>query len=81
MTNHASKLMQTLVGRGYLYQCTDEAGLDALAQTDKLVGYIGFDCTAPSLHVGSLVQIMMLRHLQQSGGTPIVLLGLSLIHI
>ena len=75
MTTYASKLMQTLVGRGYLYQCTDEAGLDKLAATDKLVGYIGFDCTAPSLHVGSLVQIMMLRHLQQSGGTPIVLLG------
>lgn len=75
MTTYASKLMQTLVGRGYLYQCTDEAGLDKLAQTEKLVGYIGFDCTAPSLHVGSLVQIMMLRHLQQSGGTPIVLLG------
>ena len=75
MTKHASKFMQTLVGRGYLYQCTDEAGLDALAQTENLVGYIGFDCTAPSLHVGSLVQIMMLRQLQQSGGTPIVLLG------
>ena len=75
MTNYASTFMQTLVGRGFLYQCTDEAGLDKLAQTDKLVGYIGFDCTAPSLHVGSLVQIMMLRHLQQCGGTPIVLLG------
>jgi len=45
------------------------------AQNYELVGYIGFDCTAPSLHVGSLVQIMMLRHLQKSGGTPIVLLG------
>ena len=67
--------MQTLVGRGYLYQCTDEAGLDKLAQSENLLGYIGFDCTAPSLHVGSLVQIMMLRHLQHSGGTPIVLLG------
>jgi len=67
--------MQTLVGRGFLYQCTDESGLDKLANTGDLVGYIGFDCTAPSLHVGSLVQIMMLRHLQQSGGTPIVLLG------
>ena len=75
MTTYASKFMQTLVGRGYLYQCTDEAGLDKLAASDTLVGYIGFDCTAPSLHVGSLVQIMMLRHLQQSGGTPIVLLG------
>ena len=75
MTTYTSTFMQTLVGRGFLYQCTDEAGLDKLAQTDGLVGYIGFDCTAPSLHVGSLVQIMMLRHLQQSGGTPIVLLG------
>jgi len=75
MTTYASKFMQTLVGRGFLYQSTDESGLDKLAATDKLVGYIGFDCTAPSLHVGSLVQIMMLRHLQQSGGTPIVLLG------
>ncbi len=75
MTTYTSTFMNTLVGRGFLYQCTDEARLDKLAQTDKLVGYIGFDCTAPSLHVGSLVQIMMLRHLQQSGGTPIVLLG------
>ena len=75
MTTYTSTFMQTLVGRGFLYQCTDEAGLDKLAQTDGLVGYIGFDCTAPSLHVGSLVQIMMLRHLQQSSGTPIVLLG------
>jgi len=75
MTAYNSTFMQTLTSRGYLYQCTDEAGLDKLASTETLVGYIGFDCTAPSLHVGSLVQIMMLRHLQQSGGTPIVLLG------
>ena len=75
MAAYTSTFMQTLTSRGYLYQCTDEAGLDKLASTEKLVGYIGFDCTAPSLHVGSLVQIMMLRHLQQSGGTPIVLLG------
>jgi tyrosyl-tRNA synthetase len=72
---YKSDLMQTLTARGYLYQCTNEEGLDAYAMTDNLVGYIGFDCTAPSLHVGSLVQIMMLRHLQRSGGTPIVLLG------
>jgi len=74
MTQYQSKLMQTLTGRGFLYQCTDEDGLDTAAKSG-LTGYIGFDCTAPSLHVGSLVQIMMLRHLQQSGGTPIVLLG------
>lgn len=75
MTAYKSTFMQTLTSRGYLYQCTDETGLDELANTGNLIGYIGFDCTAPSLHVGSLVQIMMLRHLQQSGGTPIVLLG------
>ena len=75
MTAYKSTFMQTLTARGYLYQCTDETGLDELANTGNLIGYIGFDCTAPSLHVGSLVQIMMLRHLQQAGGTPIVLLG------
>jgi len=74
MSTYQSKLMQTLTERGFLYQCTDETGLDKAAK-DCIIGYIGFDCTAPSLHVGSLVQIMMLRHLQQSGGTPIVLLG------
>jgi len=67
--------MTTLTERGYLYQCTDEDGLDKLASNETVTGYIGFDCTAPSLHVGSLVQIMMLRHLQKSGGRPIVLLG------
>lgn len=75
MSNYKSELMKTLTGRGFLYQCTDEAALDALAAKGGLRGYIGFDCTAPSLHVGSLVQIMMLRILQKSGGTPIVLLG------
>ncbi len=75
MSNYKSELMKTLTGRGFLYQCTDEANLDALAAKGGLRGYIGFDCTAPSLHVGSLVQIMMLRILQKSGGRPIVLLG------
>lgn len=74
MTQYKSDLMTTLTERGFLYQCTNEAGLDATAQ-GGVTGYIGFDCTAPSLHVGSLVQIMMLRILQKSGGTPIVLLG------
>lgn len=74
MATYNSQLMTTLTERGYLYQCTDEAGLDGAAQSG-ITGYIGFDCTAPSLHVGSLVQIMMLRHLQKSGGRPIVLLG------
>lgn len=75
MTQYQSKLMQTLVERGFLYQCTDEDGLDKAASDSVVTGYIGFDCTAPSLHVGSLVQIMMLRHLQRAGGRPIVLLG------
>ncbi|WP_026940930.1 tyrosine--tRNA ligase [Hellea balneolensis] len=75
MTQYQSKLMQTLTERGFLYQCTDEDGLDKAASEGVVTGYIGFDCTAPSLHVGSLVQIMMLRHLQRAGGRPIVLLG------
>ena len=75
MTQYQSKLMQTLTERGFLYQCTDEGGLDKMASDNVVTGYIGFDCTAPSLHVGSLVQIMMLRHLQRAGGRPIVLLG------
>lgn len=75
MKQYQSKLMQTLTERGFLYQCTDEDGLDKAAFEGVVTGYIGFDCTAPSLHVGSLVQIMMLRHLQRAGGRPIVLLG------
>ena len=72
---YQSELMTTLVQRGFLYQCTDEEGLDKAASDGVVTGYIGFDCTAPSLHGGSLVQIMMLRHLQRAGGRPIVLLG------
>ena len=75
MENYTSQLMQTLTERGYLYQCTDEAALDKAASDGQITGYIGFDCTAPSLHVGSMVQIMMLRRLQQAGHRPIVLLG------
>ncbi len=75
MTKYKSELMKTLVERGFLYQCTDEAALDARAAKSQISGYIGFDCTAPSLHVGSLVQIMMLRILQKSGHKPIVLIG------
>jgi tyrosyl-tRNA synthetase len=70
-----SSLLRTLHERGYIHQTTDEAGLDALAAKQIVPGYIGFDATAPSLHVGSLVQIMMLRRLQQAGHKPIVLMG------
>ena len=61
--------------RGYLSQCTDRSGLDELMSKGKIKAYIGFDCTAPSLHVGSLMQIMCLRLLQKNGHQPIVLLG------
>jgi tyrosyl-tRNA synthetase len=61
--------------RGYVHQCSDFEGLDAEARRGVLTGYIGFDCTAKSFHVGSLVQIMMLYWLQQTGGKPIPLMG------
>ena len=75
MTQYSSTLLRTLHERGYIHQMTDAAALDALAATQIVPGYIGFDATAPSLHVGSLVQIMMLRRLQQAGHKPIVLMG------
>jgi tyrosyl-tRNA synthetase len=70
-----STLLRLLDERGYIHQATDAVGLDALASKQVVPGYIGFDATAPSLHVGSLVQIMMLRRLQQAGHKPIVLMG------
>jgi tyrosyl-tRNA synthetase len=75
MTEYSSDLLRLLAGRGYIHQLTDAAGLDALASKQVIPGYIGFDPTAPSLHVGSLVQIMLLRRLQQAGHKPIVLMG------
>ncbi len=69
-----STFLREMIGRGHVYQITDEKGLDEYA-TGVPTGYIGFDCTAKSLHVGSLVQIMNLRRLQQAGGKPIVLMG------
>ena len=70
-----SDFLRVLIERGYVHQCSDFAGLDAKALSGSLVAYIGFDCTAPSLHVGSLLQIMMLRWLQQTGGKPLALMG------
>jgi tyrosyl-tRNA synthetase len=75
MTECRSPLLRTLTQRGYLHQCTDPEGLDALALAGTVTGYIGFDVTADSLHVGSLLQIMLLRRLQQAGHRPIVLIG------
>ena len=73
--NFKSAFLQTLQARGYIHQITHPAELDAAAGGGVVTGYIGFDATAPSLHVGSLIQIMMLRRLQQAGGKPIVLMG------
>ncbi|MFZ0559023.1 MAG: tyrosine--tRNA ligase [Methylovirgula sp.] len=70
-----SDFLAVLAERGFLQQCSDLAGLDAKAKSGDLVAYIGFDCTAPSLHVGSLIQIMMLRWLQETGGKPVALIG------
>jgi tyrosyl-tRNA synthetase len=75
MTAYRSSLMRLLDERGYIHQVTDAAALDALAEKEVVSAYIGFDATASSLHVGSLVQIMMLRRLQQAGHRPIVLMG------
>ncbi|WP_374514398.1 tyrosine--tRNA ligase [Brevundimonas sp.] len=70
-----SSFLQTLQARGYIHQITHPVELDAAATAGIVTGYIGFDATAPSLHVGSLIQIMMLRRLQQAGHKPIVLMG------
>ena len=75
MSSYTSDLLRVLDERGYIHQVTDAEGLDALAAKQVVPGYIGFDATAPSLHVGSLVQIMMLRRLQQTGHKPVVLMG------
>jgi tyrosyl-tRNA synthetase len=75
MTEPTTLLLKTLVERGHFHQCTDFEALDKAASERTVVGYIGFDCTADSLHVGSLVQIMTLRRLQQCGHKPIVLMG------
>src|SRR5438445_6456935 len=75
MSEPQSEFLQNFISRGYFHQCTDLEGLDALALAGGLVGYIGFDATAESLHVGNLVQIMLLRRLQQAGHRPIVLMG------
>jgi tyrosyl-tRNA synthetase len=75
MTDYSSDLLRLLSARGYIHQVTDAHGLEALAAKQIVPGYIGFDPTAPSLHVGSLVQIMMLRRLQQAGHKPVVLMG------
>jgi tyrosyl-tRNA synthetase len=70
-----SEFLRLVTARGQLHQCTDLEGLDALIEKERVTAYIGFDCTAPSFHVGSLMQIMTLRRLQQTGNKPIVVMG------
>ena len=75
MTQYASEFLNVLQARGFIHQGTNLEGLDARAAKGPIAAYIGFDATAPSLHAGSLIQIMMLYWLQQTGHKPIVLMG------
>ena len=75
MSGLRSDLLRTLEARGYIHQCTDLAALDAAAAGGVVTAYVGYDCTADSLHIGHLVSIMMLRHLQRAGHRPIALVG------
>ncbi len=75
MTNLKSDFLRTITERGFMHQCTDLEALDEQATSGIITAYIGFDCTAPSLHAGSLLPIMLLRWLQKSGHKPIVLMG------
>ena len=70
-----NKFLKEFKERGYFYNITSELELSQLLEKEKIKGYIGFDCTAQSLHVGSLLQIMCLRFMQKHGHRPIVLLG------
>jgi len=75
MTAFKSDFLNVLQSRGFIHQISDPESLDGLAASGELTAYIGFDCTAPSLHVGSMVQIMCLYWLQQTGNKPIALMG------
>jgi tyrosyl-tRNA synthetase len=75
MSTHKSDFLRVLTERGFIHQVSEPEALDALAVRGPITGYIGFDCTAPSLHVGSLLPIMMLHWMQQTGNRPIALMG------
>ncbi len=75
MTSPKSDFLRILTERGFIHQGSDMAGLDALAAKGEAIAYVGYDCTAPSLHVGSLISIMMLHWLQATGNKPIALMG------
>ena len=75
MSTYKSDFLNVLASRGFIHQVSEPQALDALASSSTITGYIGFDCTAPSLHVGSLLPIMLLYWLQQTGHRPIALMG------
>ncbi|HEX3936422.1 MAG TPA: tyrosine--tRNA ligase [Xanthobacteraceae bacterium] len=75
MTTYKSDFLNVLAGRGFIHQVSEPDALDALAHSSTITAYIGFDCTAPSLHVGSLLPIMLLYWLQQTGHRPVALMG------
>lgn len=75
MSAYKSEFLNVLASRGFIHQVSEPEALDALAAKEAITAYIGFDCTAPSLHAGSLVQIMMLHWLQKTGHKPIALMG------
>jgi tyrosyl-tRNA synthetase len=75
MATHKSDFLNILDERGFIHQCSDFPGLDALAAKGEVVAYVGYDCTAPSLHIGSLISIMMMHWLQRTGNKPITLMG------
>jgi tyrosyl-tRNA synthetase len=71
----SSDFLTVLIARGFLHQCSDIEALDAKSKAGELIAYVGYDCTGPSLHVGHLLSIMMLRWLQKTGGKPVALMG------
>jgi len=75
MTAFKSDFLNVLQQRGFIHQCSDFDGLDALAAKGQAIAYVGYDCTAPSLHIGNYLTMMMLHWLQQSGNKPITLMG------
>ncbi len=75
MSGYKSDFLNIMQERGFIHQCSDFEGLDALAAKKEIIAYVGYDCTAPSLHIGNFLTLMMLYWLQQSGNKPITLMG------
>ncbi|MFY9836082.1 MAG: tyrosine--tRNA ligase, partial [Xanthobacteraceae bacterium] len=75
MNAYKSDFLNVLATRGFIHQISEPEALDVLARSSTITGYIGFDCTAPSLHIGSLLPIMLLYWMQQTGHRPIALMG------